>query len=175
MAFLILILCEVLRYIWRMTRTHGPISSLRKTLDNADSLCKLQGKHDVALKFLRILELDGDGLWPPEASYENWPATLSPYKAIWNDAVRLIADPKNSISGNQNSYKIEIVRHRLKVLLKTSVELSKVNQTLCHAVHGNVLSQRQYNGFCCCIAYLRHAYRYDPNLNFNYQKSSKSL
>ncbi|OAA75990.1 hypothetical protein LEL_05674 [Akanthomyces lecanii RCEF 1005] len=163
MTFIILILSAVLLFIWRMRHTYWPTSRLDKTVADVDSLRKLQNEHDIAFHFLGVVESDGDGQWPPKVSYDAWPAALMPYKAIWNDAVPLISDPRNNIYGNQNGYKIKIVRNRLKTLLTTSVALSKVNETLSQATHRNALSQRQYNGFCCCIAFLRHTYRWGTN------------
>ncbi|PSR84007.1 hypothetical protein BD289DRAFT_434880 [Coniella lustricola] len=145
-------------------------NKIKKTLpplhDNQDTLemfRRSKQSHELALLFIKLVDMDGAGNWPPRVDHENWPAPLRPYKDIYLQLIPFLAvDVKLAYNDEANIERRRDYRASMRKLLAERVDLSEVKRVLAlpEANQWTDMSREAYNGFYCCLAVCRHAYRW---------------
>ncbi|KAK4444714.1 hypothetical protein QBC34DRAFT_474141 [Podospora aff. communis PSN243] len=134
--------------------SHDPIQEINNLAD-----C-----HETAACLAELIHKDGAGEWPPRSNYDypSWPAPLHPYLDIYHEMKALLPAAKPSLDDDENRSRIDSFRSRHAKLLESRVDLPAVTQLLQAADAGrwDVFPRDVYNGFYCCIAWHRHAYRW---------------
>ena len=122
----------------------------------------LAGRHETASSLLELLEKEGAGSWPPKANHNSWPIALRPYKDIYLELIPLLPAAEPSLDDNVNHSRRNKYRSLMTELLHERINTHQVRYLLAAAEAGNwdVFPRDAYNGFYCCIAVCRHAYRY---------------
>lgn len=129
------------------------------------SIHALRKRHPTASLLSTLIDEDGAGSWPPRVDHHNWPAALRPYKEIYLQLLPLLSVESPSIL--DDSFNIEHrakYRSLMRKLLTERINTSEVELILANVEAGqqSALPRDAYNGFYCCIAVCRHAYRYVP-------------
>lgn len=117
--------------------------------------------HEVASTLIELFDKDGAGAWPPKAKHDNWPIALRPYKDIYLELAPLLPASQPSLDDDINQVRREHYRSLMRKHLKERISIAQV-QTILEAVEvGNwdIFPRDAYNGFYCCVAVCRHAYR----------------
>ncbi|KAI0867765.1 hypothetical protein GGS24DRAFT_507467 [Hypoxylon argillaceum] len=155
----ILAFAFILRYVWR--------SSQPSSYSNSDiqDIRALKPQNDVSLAFLRLVDDDGAGEWPPKANHDDWPSSLRPYKNIYLLTSPFLATAEPSMDDDTNRTRCQRFRSRMTSLLAEHINLEDVQDILnvVEKGHWQQFSRDSYNGFYSCIACLRHAYRWGTN------------
>ena len=121
----------------------------------------LKGHHEIASRLHELVEKDGAGDWPPRANHDLWPAALLPYKDIYLELVPLLPAEVPSLDDNVNYERRGAYRSLMRKLLSERINIVEVEKILAGTEAGNwdILPRDAYNGFYCCVAVCRHAYR----------------
>lgn len=143
------------------TNTHNSTCAFNK--QKLDIIHDLSDCHEVASSFSTLVQQDGAGCWPPRSNHneKTWPACLQAYKDIYHEMAPLLPAENASLDDNINERRIFEFRTRFVQLLSQKVDLAEV-QRLLHAADAgrwDVFPRDAYNGFYCCVAWCRHAYR----------------
>ncbi|RYC62363.1 hypothetical protein CHU98_g3846 [Xylaria longipes] len=122
----------------------------------------LAAQHKVAASLITMIDRDGAGDWPPRANHESWPAAILPYRSIYVELLPLLYTDTPSLDDNANTKRRERYRVAVKGLLRDKIDLSAVIRILeeVEANSWDTISRDTFNGFYCCIALSRHAYRW---------------
>lgn len=133
----------------------------RKTTSDLDDLKDLNVQHDVHSAFMKLVNDDGAGDWPPRANHDDWPIPLRPYKEVYFTMSPFLATADPSTDDEWNKTRCLEFRSRMQALLTDRIDIEAVERTLQTVASGNWDSfpRDRYNGFYACIACLRHAYR----------------
>lgn len=94
--------------------------------------------------------------------HENWPQPLQPYRAIYFQLNSILSTAEPLLDDDEaNHCRRRRFQLEMRELLATHIVLEQVEMILEQAANGNWsdFSRASYNGFYCCIAMLRHAYR----------------
>ncbi|KAJ6110140.1 hypothetical protein N7486_002375 [Penicillium sp. IBT 16267x] len=126
-------------------------------------LKEMRGNRETADLLQHLVEFDGAGSWPPEASHgKAWPTALRPYHDIY-----LKLAPSLSIENVPLDKEIHYRRRleyrvQMRNLLRENIDMSAVENILSASEAGDnsVFSAKAYNGFYACIAVSRHAFRW---------------
>ncbi|KAL9114487.1 MAG: hypothetical protein Q9227_001568 [Pyrenula ochraceoflavens] len=131
---------------------------IHKTSD----LSILKHQQEMAYAFSELVEKDGAGTWPPKASHYNWPKALRPYNDIYLELAPHLSVEPPSLDDQVNTKRRNDYRSRMRKFLKERVDLAQVQEILTAVEVGSwgVIDRDAYNGFYCCIAVCRHAYRW---------------
>lgn len=119
--------------------------------------------HETADLLQHLVEFDGAGSWPPQASHgKAWPPALRPYHDIYIKLAQLLPMTNVSLDKEIQSTRRLEYRVQMRNLLHEKIDLSAVEDILLAAEAGDrsLLSVKAYNGFYACIAVSRHAFRY---------------
>ena len=153
-----------------LTTTDLPRKPLTKPAEivetNQDTVLKelqaLAGRHETASSLLELIEKEGAGSWPPKANHDSWPIVLRPYKDIYLELVPLLPAAEPSLDDNVNHSRRNRYRSLMRKFLHERIDIDQVRYFLAAAEAGNwdEFPRDAYNGFYCCIAVCRHAYRY---------------
>ncbi len=132
--------------------------------DNArmiEHIDSLKSHHEIALRLHELVEKDGAGDWPPRANHDLWPAALRPYNDIYLRLAPLLPAKEPSLDNGVNHERRGGYRSLMRKLLSEQIDIVEVEKILVGAEAGNwdTLPRDAYNGFYCCIAVCRHAYR----------------
>ena len=121
----------------------------------------LKGHHEIASRLHELVEKDGAGDWPPRANHDLWPAALLRYKDIYLELVPLLPAKEPSLDDNFNHERRSAYRALIRKLLSERINIVEVEKILAGTEAGNwdILPRDAYNGFYCCVAVCRHAYR----------------
>lgn len=122
----------------------------------------LSHRHPTAAWLKTLIDEDGAGSWPPRVDHDNWPAALRPYKEIYLQAVPLLSADSPSVGDDTvNIEHRNMFRSLMRKLLAERVNTADVEHILATVEAGDwsVLPRDAYNGFYCCVAVCRHAYR----------------
>lgn len=116
----------------------------------------------TAAALATLVAQDGAGAWPPKCDHDRWPSPLRPYKKIYLELAPLLAAVEPSLDDAENMRKRQRYRSLMRALLSTRVSVADVESLLRLSEGGDETAcpLDSYNGFYCCIAVLRHAYRY---------------
>lgn len=125
------------------------------------SLQNLGLHFEVAAALAILVEEDGAGSWPPRANHDEWPLALRPYKHIYLELVHLLPTANPSLDDETNNKRRHKFRSLMRKLLTERVHMDKVEAIMKVSETGNwdLFPRDAYNGFYCCVAVLRHAYR----------------
>ncbi|EEP76193.1 predicted protein [Uncinocarpus reesii 1704] len=125
-------------------------------------LAALKDRCEAAAALSKLVEEDGAGSWPPKADHNSWPTPLLPYKDIYLELAPLLPTPRPSLDSEVNDEKRARYRSLMRRLLSERINVPQVEDILATVETGNWESfpRDAYNGFYCCIAVLRHAYRW---------------
>ena len=118
--------------------------------------------HEIALSLYDMVKMDGAGRWPPRANHSTWPAPLQPYKDIYLELAPLLPCLDPTLDDDANNKRRHHYRSQMRKLLRERVNIALVEELLTSFEQETTseLSRECFNGFYCCIAVLRHAYRY---------------
>jgi hypothetical protein len=119
--------------------------------------------HKTGQALLNLVAEDGAGIWPPKSDHINWPTALRPFHNIYLELLPLLSTSEPSLDDDANIERRTRYRSLMARLLSERINLSEVEKILSTAEAGNWddCPRDAYNGFYCCIAVSRHAYRYD--------------
>ncbi|KAK4641311.1 hypothetical protein QC761_503080 [Podospora bellae-mahoneyi] len=144
------------------TNAHNSTGAFNK--QKLDTIHDLSDCHEVASSFSTLVQQDGAGYWPPRSNHneKTWPACLQAYKDIYHEMAPLLPAENASLNDNINERRIFEFRTRFVQLLSQKVDLAEVQRLLQAADAGrwDVFPRDAYNGFYCCVAWCRHAYRW---------------
>lgn len=133
--------------------------------NDLDDLRHLQEdvQHDVLSAFLKLVDDDGAGHWPPKANHDEWPLPLRPYKDIYLMMAPSLVTADPSRDDELNRKRRQEFRSRMEALLTDCIDIEAAESSLAAVAAGDwdSFSREAYNGFYSCIACLRHAYRYE--------------
>lgn len=117
--------------------------------------------YEPASALCTLIEDDGAGTWPPKTDHDNWPLALRPYKLIYMELAPLLSAVTPSTDDAINKERRQNFRSSMRKLLSERINKSQVEGVMAAAEAGNwdLFPRDAYNGFYCCIACLRHAYR----------------
>lgn len=164
------------------TRNKVPISvivpiqtKVKEKIDENENVSKyqalrnLQNQHEVAAVMSRLVETDGAGAWPPNANHEAWPLALRPYKEIYFKLIPLLSAAPPSLDDDVNNKRREKYRSMMRKSLMEQINIPQVVAILAVVEAGNwdLFPRDAYNGFYCCVAVCRHAYRYAVSLSIS--------
>lgn len=138
------------RYINRQTRVTG-----------VQQLKALEVQNDVHAAFVKLVNEDGAGEWPPNTSHQHWPRPILAYMSVYLEMAPLLSTPDASLDDNVNTKRRQEFRSRMQRTLTQGIDLLAVQRILDNVESGNWVEfpRQAYNGFYSCIAYLRHSYR----------------
>ena len=130
-------------------------------LDRVHSLRQAGCQHEVASSLIKLVDQDGAGEWPPKVNHDDWPLALRPYKDIYLELAPLLPQHEPSLDDGVNNARREIYRSLFRKLLIERVDIARVQKILATVEVGNwdLFPREAYNGFYCCVAVCRHAYR----------------
>lgn len=122
----------------------------------------LKDRHKTAAALSNLVDKDGAGAWPPKATHNSWPLALRPYKEIYLELIQHFSVAEASLDDELNRERIDKFRSRMRKLLIEKINITQVKGIMGAAEAGNwdIFPRDAYNGFYCCIAVCRHAYRY---------------
>ncbi|KAK4185422.1 hypothetical protein QBC35DRAFT_503696 [Podospora australis] len=145
--------------------TNGTDSrTVKSNKQKLQEIFRLSDCHEAASVLSSLVKKDGAGAWPPLANHtaSTWPAALQPYKEIYLEMAPLLPAANVSLDDNVNLQRISFFRTRFAELLSEKVDLQQVNRLLEAADAGrwDIFPRDVYNGFYCCVAWCRHAYRW---------------
>jgi hypothetical protein len=121
----------------------------------------IKGRHETASILLELVNKDGAGAWPPKANHDSWPMALRPYKDICLELIPLLPTAEPSLDDNVNNERRNRYRLLMQKLLTKRVNIAQVEEVMAAVEAGNwdIFPRDAYNGFYCCVAMCRHAYR----------------
>lgn len=121
----------------------------------------LKSRHQTASILSDLVEKDGAGAWPPKANHDSWPMALRPYKDIYLELVPLLPAAEPSLDDNVNNERRNHYRSLMRKLMAERINIDQVEEIMAQVEAGNwnALPRDAYNGFYCCVAVCRHAYR----------------
>ena len=124
-----------------------------------EDLKSLGDQHETGSVLSDLVEKDGAGAWPPYTDHESWPPALQPYKGIYLELVPLLpAEP--STDDSVHEYRRQKYQGLMRKLLSERIDIAEVEGVMgAFEAQGSSLRRDAYNGFYCCIAVCRHAYR----------------
>lgn len=123
----------------------------------------MRGNHETADLLQHLVQFDGAGSWPPQASHgKAWPAALRPYHDVYFELAKSLPTANVSLDTEIHSSRRFEYRAQMRYLLHERIDMSAVEDILLAAEAGDrsVFSAKAYNGFYACIAVSRHAFRY---------------
>lgn len=117
--------------------------------------------YEPASALCTLIEDDGAGTWPPKTDHDNWPLALRQYKLIYWELAPLLSAVAPSTDDAINKERRQNYRSLMRKLLSERIKKSMVEAVMAATEAGNwdLFPRDAYNGFYCCIACLRHAYR----------------
>lgn len=126
-----------------------------------EDLKALKIRHDVHTAFIKMVNDEGAGSWPPRATHDDFPPALRPYQHIYAAMAPLLPYANPSLDDECNRIRIADFRSRMETLLAEKIDMDAVQSILETVELGNwdAFPRDVYNGFYSCIACLRHAYR----------------
>ncbi|KAI9647106.1 hypothetical protein NHQ30_005108, partial [Ciborinia camelliae] len=126
------------------------------------ALRDLRDEHEVAAVMSRLIDEDGAGAWPPNANHDSWPMALRPYKEVYLELIPLLSAAPPSLDDHVNNERREKYRSMMRKLLMVRINIPQVVSIMAAVEAGNwdIFPRDSYNGFYCCVAVCRHAYRY---------------
>lgn len=118
-------------------------------------------RYEPASALCTLVEDDGAGKWPPKTDHDNWPLALRQYKLIYWELAPSLSAVTPSTDDAVNKERRENYRSLMRKLLSERINKSRVEAVMAAVEAGNwdLFPRDAYNGFYCCIACLRHAYR----------------
>lgn len=122
----------------------------------------IRGDHETAELLQHLIEFDGGGSWPPEASHSQaWPTELRPYHDVYLGLSKLLPTQKVSLDNELNLRRCLHYRTQILKLLRNKVNLLAVKKILSTVEAGDnsAIPANAYNGFYACVAVSRHAFR----------------
>lgn len=144
-------------------------NSREKASSNSDPnplihhLRSLQTQHELPALMTRLIDEDGAGAWPPNANHhrEEWPPALRPYQDIYFELLPLLSTGEVSLDDAVNRERRGRYRGSMGRLLAEQVSVPDVEEIMGAAERGDWgrVSREAYNGFYCCVAVCRHAFR----------------
>lgn len=142
-------------------------SKVKEKIDEHENVSKyqvlknLRDRHEVAAVMSRLIEEDGAGAWPPNANHDDWPMALRPYKDVYFQLIPLLSAAPPSLDDEVNNERREKYRSIMRKLLMERINIPQVVSIMAAVEAGNwdLFPRDAYNGFYCCIAVCRHAYR----------------
>ncbi|CAD6440169.1 407eb133-dff1-43af-a450-16cd04a5ef6e [Sclerotinia trifoliorum] len=126
------------------------------------ALRNLRHQHEVAAVMSRLIDEDGAGAWPPNANHDSWPMALRPYKEVYFQLIPLLSAAPPSLDDDVNNERRRMYRSIMRKSLMEKVNIPQVVAVMAAVEAGNwdLFPRDAYNGFYCCVAVCRHAYRW---------------
>ncbi|KAG8209225.1 15-hydroxyprostaglandin dehydrogenase (NAD(+)) protein [Trichophyton interdigitale] len=145
--------------VWIRRQKRADESGNHSRIQHLESL---QGRHETASDLLELVQIDGAGAWPPRTDFESWPSALRPYHDIYFNIIPLLSTAEPSLDDAVNKKLVGDFRSHMRKLLAEKIDLTRVREIMAAAEAGrwDIFSRDAYNGFYCCIAMSRHAYRW---------------
>lgn len=131
-------------------------------LSRVQDLRRLDLQDETASVLLDLFDKDGAGAWPPKANHSSWPSALRPYSEIYHQMAPFLSAADTSLGDNVNSHRRETFRAKMRKLLSERINVKAVERILREVETTDDRSNFPrdcYNGFYCCVAVCRHAYR----------------
>ena len=153
-------------FFWKEFRRQRTITGTEKSPELL-RLEFLQSRHETASVLADLVEKDGAGAWPPKADHESWPLALRPYNDIYLELLPLLSYAEPSTDDRINNERCQKYRSLMRTFLTQRINIAEVEEIMSAVESGSqdVISRAAYNGFYCCIAVCRHAYRYVVHFN----------
>ncbi|KAI1745730.1 hypothetical protein F4680DRAFT_443200 [Xylaria scruposa] len=128
-------------------------------------LIALDVRHDVHSAFVRLVNDEGAGSWPPRATHDRFPPALQAYAEIYALMAPSLPTVKPSLDDELNKLRCLQFRSRMQALLSEKIDMKAAREALERVQSGywDAFPRDTYNGFYSCIACLRHAYRWATN------------
>ncbi|KAI0403700.1 hypothetical protein F4802DRAFT_607951 [Xylaria palmicola] len=156
-----IIILTLLATLWqKYGRRDATVISEKET--KIERLQRLAAHDEVAASLATLINRDGAGDWPPRSNYKCWPKELLPYQKILLEVLPSLATRDPSLDAATDVKRRGQFRESMEKLLRENVHLPSVIEVLSE-IETNTwenLSRDALNGFFCCIALSRHAYRW---------------
>lgn len=155
------ILYSWLRKFRRRTRSASKSGHYTSDSQKLQQLRELAVSYEPASALCTLIDDDGAGAWPPKSDHDNWPLALRQYKLIYWELAPSLSAVTPSTDDAINKERRQNYRSLMRKLLSERINESRVRTVMAAAEAGNwdLFPRDAYNGFYCCIACLRHAYR----------------
>ncbi|CEJ88242.1 hypothetical protein VHEMI04656 [[Torrubiella] hemipterigena] len=127
------------------------------------SLLPLTIHHEFAKAYIRLVNEDGAGSWPPAANFDFWPPAIQPYQDIYTQYTSSLTVSEASLYDDVNEGNRHKFRTDMQKLLQEHINLDSVRQALELDSSKPSVSRDQINAFHGTLAYLRHVYRWASN------------
>ncbi len=141
-------------FFWQSAPQTGSEAELLKNDD-------FSAAHHISRAFAALIDEDGAGQWPPKTDHSTCPLALRPYKGIFLELNHLLTIDPHCCDSSLVEQRRHSFRLSLRKALVQRINITKVDRVLMQPEAGSweAFSRDSYNGFHCCIAALRHAYR----------------
>ncbi|ESZ96147.1 hypothetical protein SBOR_3477 [Sclerotinia borealis F-4128] len=164
---------HIIRICSTRTRVTAPVvvpiqTKVKEKIDNNENVSKYQAlrnlrdQHEVAAVMSKLIDEDGAGAWPPNANHDSWPMALRPYKEVYFQLIPLLSAAPPSLNDDVNNERREKYRSIMRKSLMERINIPQVVAIMTAVEAGNwdLFPRDAYNGFYCCVAVCRHAYRW---------------
>ncbi|KAI0458561.1 hypothetical protein F5B21DRAFT_512050 [Xylaria acuta] len=148
--------------LWRILKGRHNTIPITGKANRMQHLRTLAARHKVAAALVTMIDRDGAGDWPPRANHESWPAAILPYRTIYVELLPLLYTDTPSLDDNANAARRERYRATIRSLFRERIDLATVIRIFeeVEADNWTTISRDTLNGFYCCMALSRHAYRW---------------
>jgi hypothetical protein len=157
------------KIIWSVITDAKPVGTEQRNEPNFSSpedvlaqIKAIRDAHETAGLLQHLIETDGAGNWPPQASHgDAWPTALRPYHNIYLELAPSFPAREVSLDNEINFKRCLEYRTRMRKLLHDRIDLPAVKAILLAVEAGDesAFPADAYNGFFACIALSRHAFR----------------
>ena len=157
------------KIIWSVVTDAKPVGTEQRNEPNFSSpedvlaqIKAIRDDHETAGLLQHLIETDGAGNWPPQASHgDAWPTALRPYHNIYLELAPSFPAREVSLDNEINFKRCLEYRTRMRKLLHDRIDLPAVKAILLAVEAGDesAFPADAYNGFFACIALSRHAFR----------------
>ncbi|KAI1906164.1 hypothetical protein LOZ61_006806 [Ophidiomyces ophidiicola] len=163
--FFLMFIITLAAILHRLIQRKQPAPIKADHTGDAERLHKLRAlsrHHEVASVLSTLVREDGAGTWPPRANHDSWPHALRPYKNIYLELISLLPTARPSLDDDINNERRNKYRSIMRKLLSERVNIFEVEILLASVEAGSwdLCPRDVYNGFHCCVAVCRHAYRW---------------
>ncbi|KAI1367615.1 hypothetical protein F5Y08DRAFT_49634 [Xylaria arbuscula] len=148
--------------LWRTVKGRRNVSLITGKANRMQHMRILAAQHKVAASLVAMIDKDGAGDWPPKANHESWPTALFPYRSIYMELLPMLYTDTPSLEDSVNIERRERYRVAVRSLFRDRIALDEVTRILEEVERDSwsTISRDILNGFYCCIALSRHAYRW---------------
>ncbi|KAI1179286.1 hypothetical protein F4777DRAFT_586257 [Nemania sp. FL0916] len=149
--------------LWRiLQRYRQPVPIITGRANRLQHLRGLAAQYQVAASLVNMIDRDGAGDWPPRANHEAWPPAIMPYKSLYMDLLPMLYTDTPALDDDVNIERRARYRAAVRSFIKERIDLDAVIGILeeVETDRWSTISRDSLNGFWCCMALCRHAYRW---------------